>query len=176
MATTFAVGSGDYIVPWRNVTVKRFPVSVSQTVLVGSVLKKAGAGLENRVILSTDTTTSGIVGVALEAITTSSSHVAATDHVLVALATPEAEFAGRTVADDAVDFTDLGVNVSLEIDATNLITRVETDDVTNETVRVLEYRNPVTREVQATEGDTSALCIFKFIPGATIWGEGTVLA
>lgn len=173
---TFGVGSGDYIIPWRNTTIKRFPVSISQTVLVGSVLQKAGAGLENRVILSTDTVTSGIVGVALEAITTTGTHVAATDHVLVALATPEAEFAGRTVADDAVDFTDIGVRVSLEIDATNLITRVETDDVTNETVRVLQYLDPVTRNVQATEGDVNALCIFKFIPGATIWGEGTVLA
>lgn len=173
---TFGVGSGDYIVPWRNTTIKRFPVSISQTVLVGSVLQKAGAGLENRVILSTDTVTSGIVGIALEAITTTGTHNAATDHVLVALATPEAEFAGRTVADDAVDFTDIGVRVSLEIDATNSITRVETDDVTNETVRVLQYLDPVTRNVQATEGDVNALCIFKFIPGATIWGEGTVLA
>jgi hypothetical protein len=173
---TFGVGSGDYIVPWRNTTIKRFPVSISQTVLVGSVLQKAGAGLENRVILSTDTVTSGIVGIALEAITTTGTHNALTDHVLVALATPEAEFAGRTVADDAVDFTDIGVRVSLEIDATNSITRVETDDVTNETVKVLQYLDPVTRNVQATEGDVNALCIFKFIPGATIWGEGTVLA
>lgn len=173
---TFTVGTGDYIVPWRNVTIRQFPVGVSQTVLIGSVLQKGGAGVENRVILSTDTVTTGIVGVALEAITTTSTHNAATDKVLVAIATPEAEFAGRTVADDAVDFSDIGVRVSLEIDATNLITRVETDDVTNETVKVLEYRNPVTRDVQATEGDTSALCIFKFIPGATIFGEGTVLA
>jgi hypothetical protein len=173
---TFGVSSADYIKPYRNVPVKRFPVSVSQTVLVGSVLQKAGAGLENRVILSTDTVTSGIVGVALEAITTSGTHNAATDHVLVALAVPGAQFEGRTVADDAVDFTDIGVRVSLEIDATNSITRVETDDVTNETVRVLEYLDPVTRNRQATEGDVSALCIFSFIPGATIFGEGTVLA
>lgn len=176
MATTFGVSSGDYIIPWQHVTFRRFPVHVSQTVLVGSVLKVAGAGFENRVILSTDTTTSGIVGVAMEAITTGATHDAKNDWVLVALATPEAIFAGRTVSDDAVDFTDIGVRVSLEIDATNSITVVETDDVTNETVRVLSYLNPVTRNVQATEGDTSALCLFKFIPGATIWGEGTVLA
>lgn len=173
---TFSVSSGDYIVPWRNHTLKEFPVHTSQAVLVGSVLKLAGAGFENRVILNTDTTTSGIVGVAVEAITTTGTHDAKKDKVLVALATPEAEFAGRTVADDAVDFTDIGVRVSLEIDGANSITRVETDDVTNETVRVLEYLNPVTRNRQAAEGDISALCIFKFIPGATIWGEGTVLA
>lgn len=176
MATTFSVGTGDYIIPWRNHTLREYPVHTSQTVLVGSVLKLAGAGVENRVILNTDTDTSGIVGVAVEAITTGGTHVAKTDKVLVALATPEAEFAGRTVSDDAVDFTDIGVRVSLEIDATNSITRVETDDTTNETVRVLAYLDPVTRNTQATEGDTNALCIFKFVPGATIWGEGTVLA
>ena len=174
---TFSVGSGDYIRPHRNVTFKEFPVAVSQTVLVGSVLKKAGAGLENRVILNTDTVAAGaIVGVAMEAITTTGTHNAKTDKVLVALATANAEFIGRTVSDDAVDFTDIGVNVSLEIDGTNSITVVETDDVTNETVRVLEYLDPVTRNRQATEGDVSALCVFKFIPGATVWGEGIVLA
>lgn len=173
---TFTVGTGDYIVPWRNVTLKRFPVHTSQTVLLGSVLQKAGAGFENRVILSTDTVTSGIVGVAVEAITTTGTHDAKTDHVLVALATPEAEFAGRTVADDAVDFTDIGVRVSLEIDSTNSITRVETDDTTNETVMVMEYLDPVTRNRQATEGDISVLCIFRFLPGASVWGPGTVLA
>lgn len=173
---TFTVGSGDYIVPWRNVTIKEFPVHTSQTVLAGSVLKKAGAGVENRVILNTDTDTSGIVGVALHAVTTGATHVAATDKVLVAIATPEAEFAGRTIAEDAVDFSDIGVRVSLEIDATNGITRVETDDTTNETVMVLEYRDPVTRNVSAAEGDISALCIFRFLPGASVWGVGTVLA
>lgn len=179
MATTFGVSSGDYIKPYQNgrpAELRLFPVHTSQTVLVGSVLKVAGAGFENRVILSTDTTTSGIVGVAMEAITTGATHDAATDQVLVALAVPGAVFEGRTVADDPVDFSDIGVRVSLEIDATNSITRVETDDVTNETVKVLAYLNPVTRNTQATEGDTSALCLFSFIPGATIWGEGTVLA
>lgn len=176
MATTFTPSTGDYIKPWRNVTLKRFPVGVSQTVLLGSVLQKGGAGVENRVILSTDSVTSGIVGVAMEAITTTGTHNAKTDHVLVALATPEAEFVGVTIAEDAVDFTDLGVRVSLEIDATYSITRVETDDVTNETVMVMEYLDPITRNRQPTEGDTSVLCVFRFLPGASIWGPGTVLA
>jgi hypothetical protein len=176
MATTFGVSSGDYIIPWRNVTLREYPVAVSQTVLVGSIVKLAGAGLENRVILSTDATTSGIVGVAVEAITTGASHVAKTDHVLVALATPEAEFAARTVAARAVDFTDLNVRIETQIDATNGITRLNAAATTNETVRTVAYLDPVTRNTQATEGDTNALGIFKFIPGATVWGEGTVLA
>jgi hypothetical protein len=173
---TFGVSAGDVIVPFNKPVLREFPVSVSQTVLIGSVLQKGGAGLENRVILSTDTITSGIVGIAMEAITTTGTHNARTDKVLVACAVPGATFAGRTVADDAVDFTDIGVRVSLEIDATNSITRVETDDVTNETVKVLQYINPETRNVQATEGDVNALCVFQFLPGATIFGEGTVLA
>lgn len=176
MATTYSVGSGDYIQPYQHTVIKEFPVHTSQTVLKGSVLQKAGAGYENRVILSTDTVTTGIVGVALEAITTTATHNAATDKVLVALATDCAEFTARTVADDAVDFSDIGVNVELEIDATNSITRVETDGTTYEVVKVLGYLNPVTRNPLTAEGDTSALAIFKFIPGATVYGEGIVLA
>lgn len=173
---TFAVGSGDYIKPWKHHELRLYPVAVSQTILAGSVLKMAGAGLENRVILNTDSDTSGIVGVAVEAITTTATHNPATDQVLVAIALEEALFSGRTVADDAVDFSDLGVRVSLEIDATNLITRVETDDVTAETIRVVEYRNPFTLNKLTAEGDINALAIFKFIPNATVWGVGTVLA
>lgn len=176
MATTFVVSTGDHIRPFRNYRIKEYPVSISQTVLVGSVLKQAGAGLENRVILSTDSTTTGIVGVALEAITTTGTHVPATDKVLVALATEDAEFVARTVASTAVDFTSIGTRVSLEIDATNLITRLDTADTTNETVWVLEYLDPTNQNTQATEGDTNALGVFKFIPGATIWGSGTILA
>ena len=176
MATTYTVSSGDYMRPFGEYEIAEFPVGVSQTVLQGSVLQKGGAGVENRVILSTDSVTSGIVGVALEAITTTATHNAKTDKVLVALAKPGTKFIARTVADDAVDFSDIGVNVSLEIDATNSITRVETDDVTNETVKVLRYITPGTNEVQATEGDTSVWCVFQFIPGATVFGTGVVLA
>ena len=173
---TYTVSAGDYLRPWMEYEIKEFPVHVSQTVLQGSVLQKAGAGYENRVILSTDTVSSGIVGVALEAITTTATHDAKTDKVLVALAKPGCRFLARTVADDAVDFTDIGVAVELEIDATNSITRVQTDGTTYEIVKVLEYRTPVTMEVQATEGDVSAWCVVEFIPGATVWSTGIVLA
>jgi hypothetical protein len=176
MATTFVVSAGDYIVPFRKVTFRRYPVHISQTVLLGSILKLAGAGFENRVILSTDATTSGIVGVAVEAITTSGTHDPNTDQVLVALATPEAEFLASTVAARAVDFTDIGVRIETQIDATNGITRLNAAGVTNETVWTMSYLDPITRTTQATEGDTNAKGVFRFIPGATIWGVGTVLA
>lgn len=176
MATTFVVSTGDHIRPFRNYRIKEYPVSISQTVLVGSILKQAGAGLENRVILSTDATQTGIVGVALEAITTTGTHVPATDKVLVALATEDAEFVARTVAARAVDFTDIGARVETQIDATNLITRVNAAATTNETIITLEYLDPASQNTQATEGDTNVLAVFKFIPGATIWGVGTILA
>lgn len=169
MATTFSVSSGDFIRPYRNVKIKHWPVTVSQTIRKGDAVKLAGAGLENRIKIGVVTETSGYVGIAAEDITTTSSHVAATDKIAVWLAEPDAEFIGRTVSDDAVDFTDIGVNVALDIDATNNIWVVETDDVTAEVVRVLRYLDPITNNVQATEGDTSALCVFKFIPGASIY-------
>ncbi len=176
MATTFSVGSGDYVRPWRNVRIKHFPVTVSQTIVRGAAVKLAGAGLENRIKIGVVTETSGYVGFAAESITTTSTHNPVTDTIAVWLGTEDAEFIGRTVSDDAVDFTDIGVGVALDIDATNGIWVVETDDVTAEVVRVLEYLDPVTRNRQATEGDTSALCVFKFLPGATIHGQGVVLA
>lgn len=175
MATTFDVGSGDYIKPWGKSRLQQFPVHVSQTICKGDPLVCAGAGYENRVILWGGSATSGFVGIAAEAITTTATHNAETDHVLVYCADPGARFAGRTVADDAVDFTDIGVRVELEDDSTNSIFRVQTDGVTEEVVMVLEYRNPDTRNLQATEGDTNALCIFEFLPGASIFIP-TVLA
>lgn len=176
MATTFAVSTGDHLRPFRNYRLKEYPVSISQTVLAGSVMKLAGAGLENRVILSTDSTTTGIVGVAMEAITTTGTFNAATDKVLIALATEEAEFIARTVASTAVDFTAIGTRVSLEIDATYSITRADTADTTNDTIWIMDFLDPANFNTQAAEGDTSAWAVFKFIPGATIWGAGTILA
>lgn len=175
MATTFSVSSGDYIRPWGKSVLRQFPVHVSQTICIGDPLTIAGAGYENRVILWDDGDTSGIVGIAAEAITTAATHVAATDKIMVWVAEPGLMFCGRTVADDAVDFSDIGVRVELEDDATNSIFRVQTDGTTTEVVQVLEYRSPTDRNVQATEGDTSALAIFTFLPGATIYGA-TVLA
>jgi len=166
---TFAIGAGDFVRPFRGVRVQHFPVSISQTIKRGYPVKLAGAGLENRVIVMADNDVAGIVGIAAADITTTGTHVAATDRIPVWLATPEAEFMGRTVADDAVDFSDRGVNVALELDATNLIWCVETDNVTQEIVRVLEYVHPVTKTPLTAEGDVNALAIFKFIPGASIY-------
>ena len=176
MATTYTVSSGDVIRPWRNVRVQEYPVHTSQTVLQGSVLKADTAGYENRAVLSTDTTTAKILGVAAEAITTTSTHNAVTDRVLVYLATEDAEFIARTDADTAVDFTMLGGNYELEIDGTNSITRVQLDGTTYEVVKLLQFIDPVTKNKQATEGDYNVFVVFKFIPGATVYGTGVVLA
>jgi hypothetical protein len=176
MATTFGVSSGDYIRPYRNVRVAHFPVAVSQTIVRGAAVKLAGAGVENRIKIGVVTETSGYVGFAAESITTTSTHVSATDKIAVWLATENAEFIGRTVSDDPVDFSDIGVGVALDIDATNAIWVVETDDVTAEVVRVLSYLDPVTKNPQVAEGDSSVLCVFKFLPGASIYGQGVVLA
>jgi hypothetical protein len=176
MATVWTVSSGDYIRPYRNVRIQHFPVTISQTIVRGAAVKLAGAGLENRIKIGVVTETTGYVGFAAESITTGATHVPATDKIAVWLATEDAEFIGRTVNDDVVDFTDIGVGVALDIDATNAIWVVETDDVTAEVVKVLGYLDPVTKNPQTTEGDTSALCLFKWLPGATIFGTGIVLA
>lgn len=176
MATTFTVGSGDIMVPWGKSRLKSYPVHVSQTIYAGAVVSLSTAdGYENRIVAAGDTTTSGIVGVAAEAITTTATHNAATDHILVYCADPDAFFAARTVSDTAIDFTTLGTRLELELDTSNHITVVQLDGTTYETVMAIEYRNPTDRNVQATQGDTSALAIVKFLPGASIFIP-TVLA
>ncbi len=176
MATTYTVSKGDFIRPYGPYQrLKEYPVHTSQTIKAGYPVVLAGAGYENRVIVWGGTATSGFVGIAAHDLTTTATHNAVTDRLIVYCADPEALFAGRTVADDAVDFTDIGVRVELEADATYEIYRVETDGVTTEVVQVVEYRDPVTGNLLATEGDTSALCVFKFLPGASIFIP-TVLA
>lgn len=171
MATTFGVSTNDVIRPYSpNCRYVEYPVHVSQTITVGMPLTIAGAGYENRVIAWDDQDTTGIVGIAMEAVTTTATHNAATDHVLVACADPNTLFQARIVADDASDFSDIGARFELEADGTySGVYRIQTDGTTYEIVQLLEIRNPTTGNLCTAEGDTSPLGIFKFIPGSTIF-------
>jgi predicted NBD/HSP70 family sugar kinase len=173
MATTFSVGSGDYIRPYRNVRIQHYPVAVSQTIVRGAFVRlSTTATQENRIKLAAITDTSGLVGVAAENITTTATHVPATDKIAVWVADANAEFIGRLAVARTVDFTKLGLAVGMVIDATNAIWVVETADVTTETVSVINFLDPVTKIPQTVEGDTSALVLFKFIAGSSIFAPG----
>lgn len=155
---TIGVSSGSYLRPYRNVRTREFKVDVSQTIRVGDILvlstdsdegnrvKKAGAD---------PTTDRGIVGVAAEAITTTATYNAATDKVLVWLATGDAEFIGHVQDAETLDNDDISVEFGTVNDSTNNIWRIDTSETTNKVFRVLEL-------VDAA-GDTNGRVVVHFI-------------
>lgn len=164
MATTFTVSAGSYCRPWKNVRVQHYPEDASQTFKRGEVLIKGGAGLENKVKIAANDPVAAIVGIAAA----DASGVTGA-MVPVWLATDTAEFIAHTISTSAVDFTDIGTGRAIEKDGTNVIWVIDTADAGADGVVVLGYVNPITKTVQTVEGDTSALCVFRFNPGATIW-------
>ena len=168
MATVFVVGSGDYARPYKNVRVQHFPEDASQTFKRGEVVIAGGAGLENKVKIAADNPTAAILGIAAA----DASGVTGA-MVPVWLATNDAEFIIRTIDADTVDFTDIGALRAVQKDATNVIWVVDTADAGNDSVLVLQYLNPTTRNVQTVEGDTSVWAVVKFTPAATIWSGTT---
>src|SRR4051812_21763343 len=125
---TIGVSSGSYIRPYRNVRLRQFPVDTSQTIYVGSLIvlgADSDEGNRAKVSGSDPTTDRHILGVAAEAITTTSTFVAATDHVLVWLATQDAEFITHCEDAAAIDNDDIGVEYGMVLDATNNIWRLD---------------------------------------------------
>ena len=169
MATTFTVGAGDFMRPYRNCEVKHYPEDASQSFKMGEPVIIGGAGVENKIKISGDNPTAAIVGVALA----DASGVTGAK-VPVALARADAEFLMRTIDADPVDFSDIGTARAIQKDATNVIWVVDTADASNDSVVIMEYRNPNTREIQVAEGDTSVWAVVRFNPGATIWAGAGV--
>lgn len=168
MATVFTVGSGDYARGYKNTRIQHFPEAASQTFKRGEVVIGGAAGVENRVAVAADNPTSRVLGIAAA----DASGVTGAQ-LPVWLATPEAEFIFRTISTDPVDFTDIGTLRAVEKDATNVIWVVDTSDAANDSVVVLQYLHPETKNIQTVEGDSSVFVVVKFVPAATIW-SGTV--
>lgn len=155
---TIGVSSGSYLRPIRNVRTRQFKVDTSQTIRVGDILvlstdsdegnrvKKAGAD---------PTTDRAIVGVAAEAITTGATHVAATDKVLVWLATGDAEFLAHCQDTGAIDNDDISVEYGTVNDSTNNIWRVDRTETTAKVFRVLELLD--------AHGDVNGRYVVSFI-------------
>ena len=138
---TIGVGSGSYIRPHRRARLRRFPVDTSQTVYVGSLMVLGTDSDEgNRLKVSgTDPTTDRkIVGIAMEAVTTSSTFNANTDTVLVALATGDAEFICHCEDSGTIDNDDISTEYGMVLDATNNIWRLDRTETTAKLLRVLE--------------------------------------
>jgi hypothetical protein len=175
MATTFVPGNGDGIRPYGKCKLKHFPMAASQTFKRGYPLIMDAASNENRVRVAATLPTAAIVGVAA-ADAASCANVDGTTingMVPVWLAQPENKFQIRTVAADAVDFSDIGTLRSLKAHASLNIWVVDTTDAGNDAVCIEFYQNPNTNNLQIAEGDLEVTAIVHFTPGATIFGTGT---
>lgn len=158
MATTFAVGPGSIMRPYRNTRVRHFPEAASQTFLRGDILIMDAASTENRVKISADQPTARIVGVA----GADASGVTGT-MIPVYLADVQAEFLITGKSGQAMDFTDLGVGLAVLRDATNKIWYVDNTDTSHDAVVPVKINEP------ATQGDFLGYYVVRFAQAASYW-------
>lgn len=163
---TIGVSSGSYIRPHRNVRTKQFLVDVSQTILVGDpIVLGADSDEGNRVKKAgTDPTTDRkFIGFAAEAITTPATFSAPRDHVLVWLATQDAEFRVHCEDAAAIDNDDISVEYGIVADATNVIYRLDRTETTAKIFRVLELLD--------NHGDVNGRMVVSVIAPERLYGD-----
>ncbi len=168
MATTFTPSAGNIIRPYGRCKVKHYPEAASQSFKRGYPIILDAASNENRIRVSADNPVAALVGIAAADASGVTGAMCP-----VWLAKPEYQFMVTTVASDAVDFTDIGSCRALQAHASLTIWVVDTTDAGNDSVVVEHYINPVTMEMQTTEGDFEVYAIVHFDPKATIFGAGT---
>ncbi len=167
MATTYTISAGDTVRPWRHCEIKHFREGASQSFVAGEPVIQGGAGVEDEIKVAADNPTAAIIGIAAEdASGTQGTKIA------VYLARGAAEFLIRTLASDAVDFSDIGAARAIQKHASLALWVVDTTDAGNDAVVILEYRNPTTKEVQNVEADFAVWAVVRFQPGATVYGPG----
>lgn len=167
MATTFVPSAGNSMRPWGQCEIRWYPEDASQSFKRGYPVIIGGAGVENKVKVTPDNPTAGIVGVAAQDASGTTGAL-----VPVWLAKPELKFIVTTVAADAVDFSDIGTARALQAHASLAIWVVDTTDSGNDSVVVEAYLNPITMTKQTTEGDSEVYAIVHFDPKATVFGAG----
>jgi hypothetical protein len=168
MATTFVPATGDILRPYGKCKVKHYPEAASQTFKRGYPVILDAASNENRIRVSGNDPTAALVGIAAADATGVTGAMCP-----VWLAKPEYQFVGRTIAADAVDFSDIGAARALEAHGTLAIWVVDTSDAGADSVVVEHYINPDTQAYQTAEGDFEVNVVFHFTAAATIFGTGT---
>jgi hypothetical protein len=154
--------------PWGRCKVQHFPEAASQTFKRGYPVILDASTTECRIKISADNPTAALVGVAAADASGTTGTM-----IPVWLAHPSLQFRVRTVASDAVDFTDIGSCRALQAHASLAIWVVDTTDAGNDSVVIEHYINPDTGAYQILEGDFEVDAIVHFDPKATIFGAGT---
>lgn len=161
MATTFTVGSGDYIRPYRNVRIEHFPEAASAAFKRGEPLitTSTNTGQKPRVGIAANQPTTQIVGIAAADATGVTGTMCP-----VWVATQNAEFIAVGKTGQAMANADLlGLGLALLKDATNVIWYVDNTDTTHDAVVPLYFKPP------AIVGDFQGYYVFRFAAAATIW-------
>jgi hypothetical protein len=136
LATSFVVGTGDYIRPYRKTQVRHFREAASQTFILGDVLiLQTSADKGNQVKISgADPATNTVVGIALEA-------ASGVENTLVAVAPLDeiGEFLIAIGSTQSLDADDIGDLYGIVADATNLIWRLDNTETTATVFRVVDF-------------------------------------
>lgn len=164
---TFVPGNGDIMRPYGRCEIRHYPEAASQTFKAGYPVILDSASNENRIKVAADNPTASIVGVAAQDATGTTGSM-----IAVWVAKPELKFQVRTVASDAVDFSDIGTARALQKHASLSIWVVDTTDAGNDSVVIEKYHNPDTNALLTAEGDNEVMAVVHFDPKATVFGAG----
>lgn len=166
MATTYTVGSGDIIRPYKSrPRIQHFPMAASQSFKMGEPLIMDAASTENRVKVAANQPTTLIVGIAAAAAADCANSDGTTTGALVPVwcATHDAVFKAVGKALQALDYTDLSLGLALLKDATNNIWYIDNTDTTHDAVV------PLTIIAPAVQGDFQGYYSFRFAAAASLF-------
>lgn len=163
---TISLSSGNYVRPryLGRTRIKHFLVADGQTIRKGDVLVlNSDANEGQEVVRAADDPTVAVVGVAAEALTTSTPNVA-TDTIPVWLADDEAEFVihvENNGSDGTLDNDQVGEDYGVVRDSTYNIWRLDLNETSSVSALVLELLD--------NHADVNGRVVVKFIEGARLY-------
>lgn len=161
MATTFTIGAGHYIRPYRNCRVRPFPEAASQTFKVGDPLILATAADKgNEVKIAAADPNGTVVGIAL----TAASGTEGTT-ISVALLDEQGEFIAVIGDAQTLDADDIADDLGIVADATNSIWRIDRTETGTPVFRIVAFGpKPDGSGGMCAAGDINAAVIVRSSP------------
>ncbi len=166
MATTFLVGTGDYIRPYKcRPRIQHFPMAASQTFKKGEPIIPDAASTENRIRVASNQPVALIIGFAAADAADCANSDGTTTGALCPVWCAEANMQFKAVgkAAQALDNTDLSVGLAILKDATNNIWYIDNTDTSHDAVV------PMTIIAPAVQGDFQGYYSFRIAAAAGFW-------
>lgn len=158
MATTFTIGSGNTVRPYRNVRKRNFPEAASQTFVTGDVLilqTSSDKGNQVKISGADPTTDRFLVGVAAEP----ASGVENTS-ISVYLFSPDAEFVIN--GNGTLDVDDISVRYGIVRDGTNKVWQLDLTETSAIVFKILELLDAA--------GDVNGRYIVQVVQSESLYG------